>query len=230
VTKANAFACVGRGYPDLSVVGHDYLMVQDNATFTVSSTSASAPVVAGMISLVNSARLTAGKSSLGWLNPALYANYQKFTNDVTSGDNNCVSGGDICCGSGYNSIAGWDPVTGLGSVNFTLFREVLTGLGEKYAYPTAAPTPGIGEPSIAPALAPTAKPSFAPTVTTPTQAPGWFTVNSHSGQYCLKDVFQLTAMRTNDCLVVYNQQGVAIGSQRYTCGADSESIFFFFSI
>ena len=36
-------------------------------------TSASTPVFAGMLSLINSRRLAAGKSSVGFANPALYA-------------------------------------------------------------------------------------------------------------------------------------------------------------
>eukprot|EP01034_Spumella_vulgaris_P024355 gene24355-30684_t len=141
VERKNQYSCVGRGYPDLAVMGHNYLMVEGNVTKAVSGTSASTPVVAGMISLVNARRLREGKTSLGWLNPALYANYQSFVNDITSGSNNCAAGGKVCCDAGYNAATGWDPVTGLGSVNFTKFSDVLTSIGNHYSYPTAAPTP-----------------------------------------------------------------------------------------
>jgi hypothetical protein len=54
-------------------------------------TSASSPVVAGMVSLVNAQRIEAGKPPLGFLNPAIYqagASTDIFT-DVTEGQNNC---------------------------------------------------------------------------------------------------------------------------------------------
>jgi hypothetical protein len=47
--------------------------------------SASTPVIAGFVSLVNAARLAVGKSSLGWLNPSIYAYGVQFTYDITSG-------------------------------------------------------------------------------------------------------------------------------------------------
>jgi len=75
----------------------------------VSGTSASAPVVAAMVSLINSARLDAGlschtlyefdhhkttildvgNSTLGWLNPSLYRLSEEFINDIIEGDNRC---------------------------------------------------------------------------------------------------------------------------------------------
>ena len=98
---------------------------------TVSGTSASCPVVAGMISLVNSARLAQGNSTVGFLNPALYANYPAFTNDITSGDNKCMAVGYMgvrCCREGFYAATGWDPVTGLGSIDFKRFQQVMLGL------------------------------------------------------------------------------------------------------
>ena len=40
----------------------------------VAGTSAACPVVAGIFTIVNNARLKAGKKSLGFLNPFIYAN------------------------------------------------------------------------------------------------------------------------------------------------------------
>ena len=44
--------------------------------------SASAPAFAGMVSLLNEARLKAGKPTMGFLNPFLYANPDAFTDVV----------------------------------------------------------------------------------------------------------------------------------------------------
>jgi tripeptidyl-peptidase-1 len=66
------FHSTGRAYPDVAMLGHNYQVVIDGSTYTVSGTSAAAPVFAGFVTLVNNARLNAGKSPVGFLNPALY--------------------------------------------------------------------------------------------------------------------------------------------------------------
>ena len=60
-------------------------------------------------------------------------------NDITSGNNKCgceqasLAGAvavavAVCCPTGFDATEGWDPVTGLGSVNFEKFKsELLTG-------------------------------------------------------------------------------------------------------
>lgn len=108
--------------PDISLMGAWYLFYVNKAQASFFGTSTSAPVFAGMVSLVNAARAAVGKSTLGWINPALYALSSKFVNDITVGDNNCQtsvteSGDRVCCAQGYKAAVGWDPVTGLGSVN-----------------------------------------------------------------------------------------------------------------
>ena len=96
--------------------------------FTVSGTSASSPVVAGMVSLVNSFRRAAGNSTLGFLNPVLYSLYPAFVNDITSGDNRCMSAGASCCQQGFYATAGWDPASGLGSIDFDKFLKTMMNI------------------------------------------------------------------------------------------------------
>ena len=105
--------------PDISLMGADYYFYVNKEKRTFFGTSTSAPVFAGMVSLVNAARAAVGKSTLGWINPALYALSSKFVNDITVGDNYCqkIESGPLCCAQGYKASVGWDPVTGLGSVN-----------------------------------------------------------------------------------------------------------------
>ena len=99
-------------------------------------TSASTPVMAALISLANSARLAAGKPSVGFANPALYAwaGDAAIFHDVAAGQNDCCAGGwqgaaVVCCpGNGFRAVAGWDPVTGLGSVNAGNLVEAWVGL------------------------------------------------------------------------------------------------------
>ncbi|KAJ1430238.1 peptidase S8/S53 domain-containing protein, partial [Ochromonadaceae sp. CCMP2298] len=93
----------------------------------VSGTSASSPVVAGMVSLVNAQRLEAGKGPLGFLNTAIYQNGATFANDVTSGENNCCASA-VCCDEGFYASTGWDPLTGFGSVNYAKFAAIFANL------------------------------------------------------------------------------------------------------
>lgn len=78
-----------------------------------------------MVALVNSVRADAGNSTLGWLNPLLYSDYSSFANDVTSGDNKCLAAGYGCCTQGFYAASGWDPATGLGSVDYAEFLLAL---------------------------------------------------------------------------------------------------------
>lgn len=76
-------------------------------------TSASAPVVASMVSIVNSLRELKNLSTIGFINPTLYNNPDLF-NDIIAGRNNCCHGqthSDIyCCDAGFHTDVGWDPV------------------------------------------------------------------------------------------------------------------------
>ena len=162
----------GRGYPDLSASAYRYQMKVGGLNKHVYGTSLSTPVVAGMISLVNAARLRAGRPSLGWINPILYASYKNFTIDVTSGSNNCAAAYHApytCCREGFSAAPGWDPVTGLGVLNFKKFKTFMMNIGTKSTTTTA-------DPSSAPSMAPTIAPSFEPTIAPsfkPTIAPSF---------------------------------------------------------
>ena len=75
----------GRATPDVSALGTGYTLIIDQKEQDgVGGTSASCPVFAAMISLLNEARLNAGKPAMGFLNPFLYSNPGAFV-DVTVG-------------------------------------------------------------------------------------------------------------------------------------------------
>jgi len=131
------FNSTGGGYPDVAVMGHKYITVL-NATFSgADGTSASAPVFAGMITLINGARISAGKKSIGFLNQLIYGlalSTLGAFNDITSGENNCCAGDPtqqpppVCCQYGFTAAPGWDPLTGWGSINFGPFSTALISL------------------------------------------------------------------------------------------------------
>lgn len=120
-----------RGYPDLTLNGHNYRVYASRNQGTecpceqdgVDGTSASSPATAGMISLINGHLLAAGKSPLGFLNPFLYAAHAAdpaIFKDITIGDNACTR--DYCMQYGFKAGPGWDPVSGL-SLNYSKLKE-----------------------------------------------------------------------------------------------------------
>merc|ERR1712216_474229 len=77
-----AFAKSGRATPDVSALGEGYQVVQQGKPSSVGGTSASAPMFAGLISLLNEARLAKKLPALGHLNPWLYKHPEMFTEIV----------------------------------------------------------------------------------------------------------------------------------------------------
>jgi tripeptidyl-peptidase-1 len=69
----------GRAYPDVSAVGERILITYDGSWITVGGTSASTPIWAGIINLINEARLAAGKSTVGFINPTLVSDASTMT-------------------------------------------------------------------------------------------------------------------------------------------------------
>ena len=112
----------GRGYPDVALVGEYYPIVMNGAATTgVYGTSASSPAWAALVSLINDYRISEGKSTLGFLNPLLYGNTaaRAAFNDIVNGNN------QGCGTNGYPAAEGWDPTTGLGTLNFAKLRKAL---------------------------------------------------------------------------------------------------------
>jgi len=111
----------GRGFPDVAALGSSILIYQ-NVIERVGGTSASCPIFAGLISLINDVVITKTGKPLGFLNPLLYkmAKDQPTTfHDITVGDNVCTEGGCNANCKGYYAAPGWDPVSGLGTPVFT---------------------------------------------------------------------------------------------------------------
>jgi tripeptidyl-peptidase-1 len=103
------YSRTGRGYPDLSFAAMQYLMVNGGEYSFVSGTAASAPIFAGMVSLVNAERNRIGKSPLGYMNPSIYSFAHKFTRDIVNGSNHCSAVDDCskCCHQGFHADIGW---------------------------------------------------------------------------------------------------------------------------
>lgn len=105
-TNAGKFNPKGRAFPDVSTQGVNFAIVSGGEVTGVQGTSASSPVFASVIALLNDELAAAGKSPLGFLNPWLYSTAAGALNDVTSGNN------PGCGTDGFEAAAGWDPVRG----------------------------------------------------------------------------------------------------------------------
>ena len=112
---AGTFPRGGRGTPDVSALGEGYQVLQNGKVESIGGTSASAPLFAGLISLLNEARIQKGGKPMGFLNPWIYQHGAAFT-DVTMGNN--AIGRGVKTPFGYECTKGWDPVTGVGTPNF----------------------------------------------------------------------------------------------------------------
>lgn len=120
--KSSLYNANGRGYPDVSALGGQTnaycVAIKGGSTFAgVAGTSASCPVVAGIIAQLNNVRIAANKPPLGYLNPWIYqqAGPANCFNDVNDGSqNNCNAGT-----TGFSALDGWDPATGWGTPNYS---------------------------------------------------------------------------------------------------------------
>ncbi|KAI1823408.1 subtilisin-like protein [Xylaria intraflava] len=131
----------GRGFPDVSAQGANFVVISGGNAINVGGTSASAPTFAGIIALLNNARLSNGLKPLGFLNPWLYSNAHDILTDIVDGGSTGCTGRDIFTGSpapyvpgaGWNATTGWDPVTGLGT---PLFDKMLADAVPGYVMPS----------------------------------------------------------------------------------------------
>merc|ERR1719253_2142039 len=122
------FNAAGRGTPDVSALGEGFQVVVSGQVQSVGGTSASAPTFAGLVSLLNEARLQKGQKQLGFLNPFVYKNENLFT-DIVKGTN-AIGRGTGPSKYGYACEAGWDAATGVGTPKFDQILATVTAQAE----------------------------------------------------------------------------------------------------
>jgi tripeptidyl-peptidase-1 len=133
----------GRGFPDVAAQGQGFRVVDKGSQISVGGTSASAPVFASVVALLNNARLAAGKPSLGFLNPWIYSEAYQALNDIKDGGSTGCTGRSIYSGlkapkvpyASWNATEGWDPVTGYGTPDFGKLLKL--SQGQSYTAPPA---------------------------------------------------------------------------------------------
>ncbi|RYP64956.1 hypothetical protein DL771_008525 [Monosporascus sp. 5C6A] len=136
---AGLYNARGRGFPDVAAQAARYSVMfaprggGGGVPRLVGGTSAAAPTVAALVSLLNGARLRAGEPPLGFLNPWLYSAALEAGGfvDVVDGRSRGCTGTDKFShlpaprvpGAGWDAVPGWDPVTGLGTPLFDRLLE-----------------------------------------------------------------------------------------------------------
>ena len=93
----------GVGFPDVAAVGSNHEIYYFRLPEGVAGTSASCPTFAGIVALLNDARLLAGKKSLGFINQIVYSQPQLWK-DIQLGN------------TGWPATPSWDATTGMGSI------------------------------------------------------------------------------------------------------------------
>ena len=112
-----------RNGPDVAAESNfDFYFCSDQSGCSrgLGGTSFAAPMWAGYLALANQQAVANGQSTLGFINPALYAigasgNYTTDFHDIVSGSN------------GYSATTGYDLATGWGSPNGAALINALTG-------------------------------------------------------------------------------------------------------
>ena len=120
----------GRAYPDISALAgywNPYCVTYHGGKdfIEVSGTSASTPVVAGMIAQLNNMKLSNGDAPLGWLNPWLYSSASGCFYDVDDNSVNYCYGLSGANAPGFTTLSGWDPATGFGTPDFNCLASVV---------------------------------------------------------------------------------------------------------
>jgi len=117
-------------------------------------TSFAAPIFAGMVALINQQANYAGGQGL--INKTLYSlaadstTYAAAFHDIVSGNNDCTAGSSYCASTaGFSAGAGYDQVTGLGSVDLaTLATAWPAGSGGGLIGTATSVTPSIAAPAV----------------------------------------------------------------------------------
>jgi subtilase family serine protease len=117
--SSNQASTTIRNVPDVAAEANtdNYLCDQGSCTGDYGGTSFAAPRWAGFLALVNQQAVASKKSTLGFINPAIYsigqgASYHSAFHDITSGSNNKYS-----AGPGYDLVTGWGSPNGTGLIN-----------------------------------------------------------------------------------------------------------------
>lgn len=115
-----------RAYPDVVALAHN-CPIYGGMLMLVDGTSCSAPIVAGMMVLINDYMFSVGRQPIGFINNILYQSVERSNDNIISNHNITITNTHCteyqCC----NELFGfeqndkqslWNPISGLGSINY----------------------------------------------------------------------------------------------------------------
>ncbi|MCJ1312916.1 hypothetical protein MMC25_006592 [Agyrium rufum] len=103
VGVSSYFNSSGRAYPDVAAQSTNFLIYASGSAEGVSGTSAATPTFASVVQLLNTDRILAGKTGLGFLNPWLYSTATSGLTDIKTGKNTGCSG--VISGAGFSAVS-----------------------------------------------------------------------------------------------------------------------------
>ena len=122
--SANGGSATMRNIPDVALAADNIHVLYGNGTSdTFGGTSCAAPLWAGLAALMNEQAGSAGRPTVGFINPATYAigngaGYSAGFHDITSGDNTRPSSaGKFYAVTGYDLCTGWGTPAGQELIN-----------------------------------------------------------------------------------------------------------------
>jgi hypothetical protein len=212
--SANGGSTTFRNIPDVALTADNILVYYGNGTNgEVGGTSCAAPLWAGLAALMNEQAAAAGKSTVGFLNPALYAlggnaSYAGF-HDITTG-NNFSSASP----SSYSAVTGYDLCTGWGTPAGQNLINAIAGVPDSIGILPAVglPVTGLVGGPFVPAGQPfTLTNSGSGAVSwSLTGVPAWLTVTSMAGSLAPKTSVSLAA--SENLYAAFLPAGIYTGS------------------
>jgi subtilase family serine protease len=133
---ANSGSTTFRNIPDVALTADDVFVSYNNGdtngTYYFTGTSCAAPLWAGFCALINQQSVTVNGTTVGFLNPALYAiansaNYNACFHDITTGNNIGTETPGL-----FYAVTGYDLCTGLGTPNGTNLINALAPRNSPY--------------------------------------------------------------------------------------------------
>jgi uncharacterized repeat protein (TIGR01451 family) len=134
-----------RNTPDVALTADNVLAVADGGVdYILGGTSCAAPLWAGFLALVNQQSASYGHTSIGFLNPAIYAiaggpNYANCFHDVTTGNNTWSGSPNL-----FYATNNYDLCTGLGTPNGANLINALVASAGNFPLQISAPLPSYG--------------------------------------------------------------------------------------
>ncbi len=121
---SNGGSTTYRNIPDVALTADNvYVLYGNGSSATFGGTSCATPLWAGLAALMNQQSVTAGRSTIGFVNPAIYSlgkstNYNASFHDITTGNNIWPSSpNNFFAVSGYDLCTGWGTPAGQGLIN-----------------------------------------------------------------------------------------------------------------